>query len=80
MYWCRVREESHQAVGVAPTLLKIKTPAKISGGFKFIRRGRDLNPRNLAVYRFSRPAVSTTHTPLQLCRRRVAGIGHLFLL
>ena len=39
------------------------------------RRGRDLNPRNLAVYRFSRPAVSTTHTPLQLHRCRVAGAG-----
>ena len=32
-----------------------------------------MNPRNLAVYRFSRPAVSTTHTPLQLYSRRVAG-------
>lgn len=34
-----------------------------------------MNPRNLAVYRFSRPAVSTTHTPLQLHRCRVAGAG-----
>ncbi len=42
------------------------------------RRGRDLNPRNLAVYRFSRPAVSTTHTPLQLYRCRVAGAGTFF--
>ena len=39
-----------------------------------------MNPRNLAVYRFSRPAVSTTHTPLQLRRRRVAGIRRLLLL
>ena len=44
---------------------KFKIPPK-RGYFKFTRRGRDLNPRNLAVYRFSRPAVSTTHTPLHL--------------
>ena len=53
----------HQAVGVAPLSRKPKTP--LARGFRFLRRGRDLNPRNLAVYRFSRPAVSTTHTPLQ---------------
>ena len=30
-----------------------------------LRRGRDSNPRRYDPYRFSRPAVSTTHTPLQ---------------
>ena len=31
MYWCRVREESHQAVGVALTLHKLKSPPKLAG-------------------------------------------------
>ena len=48
------------------------------GALKIQRRGRDLNPRNLAVYRFSRPAVSTTHTPLQFCCCRVAGANNFF--
>ncbi len=47
------------------------------GALKIQRRGRDLNPRNLAVYRFSRPAVSTTHTPLQFYFYRVAGASSL---
>ena len=32
-----------------------------------VRRGRDSNPRRFDPYRFSRPAVSTAHTPLP-CR------------
>ena len=33
---------------------------------KKVRRGRDSNPRRFDPYRFSRPAVSTAHTPLHL--------------
>ncbi len=35
-----------------------------------LRRGRDSNPRRFDPYRFSRPAVSTAHTPLHLIRAR----------
>ena len=34
----------------------------------FLRRGRDSNPRNLSVQRFSRPPQSTTLPPLQFLR------------
>ena len=60
----------HKAVYAAPLFANKKAPVRVLFNW---RRGRDLNPRNLAVYRFSRPAVSTTHTPLQLYTRRVAG-------
>lgn len=36
---------------------------------KIWRRGRDSNPRRFDPYRFSRPAVSTAHTPLRLIPR-----------
>ncbi len=48
--------------------------------FKFTRRGRDLNPRNLAVYRFSRPAVSTTHTPLHFTRSPSGGLTNAYFI
>ena len=50
-----------KAVYFAPLIQNLKAPKRVLLNF---RRGRDLNPRYLAVYRFSRPAVSTTHTPL----------------
>ena len=65
-----------KVVFVAPSANK-KAPLRVLFNW---RRGRDLNPRNLAVYRFSRPAVSTTHTPLQLRLFRVAELKRLFLL
>ena len=54
--------DTKQLVSHLSFLWKLKTP--LMRGLKFPRRGRDLNPRSLAAYRFSRPAVSTTHTPL----------------
>ena len=37
-----------------------------------VRRGRDSNPRGCYPYRFSRPAVSTAHTPLHRSRPSLA--------
>lgn len=39
-----------------------------------------MNPRNLAVYRFSRPAVSTTHTPLHFTRSPSGGLTNAYFI
>ena len=61
-------ERAHQMLGfLAPGA---KEPALANGRQKSVhrpnwRRGRDSNPRHLAVRRFSRPLFSTTQPPLR---------------
>ena len=46
--------------------IKKQRSSKLDADFPFaLRRGRDSNPRNVSVQRFSRPPQSTTLPPLQ---------------
>ena len=65
---CALRiPHARQAVGVLLSVYRFaKTPAS-SGGFHKSTEREGFEPsRRLPPYRFSRPAVSTTHTPLQI--------------